>query len=280
MKTLMLAASALTLIAAPAHAQLLGSGQAGITGSLNGTINSTVRAPTQTVRSTSRGTLRGDAATRGNQNVDRKNGSVAIDRSMDTSLDATNGQLLGTPAGEAAGNASGSASASGSGSTKAQLIGTDNVTGAVGYAASGALETASTVRNAATPAMSSARDRSSGAAGQAGSLAGSASGSASGAGMIDSGVLALAGSGAAQGEGAFAVAPGMPVQLPSGQQLGTVRDVVATRSGEVRQLIVDTRNGLTSIPAGNLTASGSILIAGQADGSASNAAPVAASGTE
>ena len=98
--------------------------------------------------------------------------------------------------------------------------------------------------------------------------------------MIDSGVLALAGSGAAQGEGAFAVAPGMPVQLPSGQELGRVRDIVATRSGEIRQLVVETKDGLTTIPAGNLTASGSLLIAGQASGSASDEAAADASGTE
>lgn len=280
MKTLMLAASALTMIAAPAHAQLLGGGQAGIAGSLSGTINSTVRAPSETVRSTTRGTLRGGAATRGNQNVDRENGSVAIDRSADTSLDATTSQLLGTPAGEASGNASGSANASGSGSANAQLIGTDAVTGAVSDTAGRTRETASTVRNIATPAVGSARDRLSGTAGQAGSLAGSASGAASGAGMIDSGTLALAGSGAAQGDGAFAVAPGMPVQLPSGQRLGTVRDVVASRSGEVRQLIVQTTDGLTTIPAGNLTASGSLLIAGQTSGSASNEAGAEASGSE
>ncbi|MEO9625952.1 MAG: hypothetical protein ABJF09_00930 [Qipengyuania citrea] len=273
MKTLMLAASALTLIAAPAHAQLLGGGQAGITGSLNGTITSTVRAPTETVRSTTRGTLRGDAATRGSQNVDRENGSVAIDRSGDTSLDATTSQLLGTPAGQASGDASGSANASGSGSANAQLVGTDAVTGTV-------RDTASTVGNVATSAVSSARQRASGATGQAGSIAGSAGGAASGAGMIDSGVLALAGSGAAQGEGAFAVAPGMPVQLPSGAQLGTVRNIVATRSGEVRQLVVETKDGLTSIPAGNLTARGSLLIAGQASSSASNETTADASGTE
>ena len=83
-----------------------------------------------------------------------------------------------------------------------------------------------------------------------------------------------------QGEGAVAVAPGMPVQLPSGEQLGTVRDIVATRSGEIRQLVVDTKDGLTTLPAGSLTASGTALIAGQASGSASNEAPVEASGTE
>ena len=163
MKTLMLTASALTLIAAPAHAQLLGGGgQAGVTGSLNGTINSTVRAPTDTVRSTTRGTLRADAATRGSQNVDRENGSVSIDRSADTSLDATTRQLLGTPAGEASGNASGAGNASGSGSANAQLIGTDAVTSTV-------RGTASTVGNVATSATSSAGQRASGATGQAGS---------------------------------------------------------------------------------------------------------------
>lgn len=274
MKTLMLTASALTLIAAPAHAQLLGGGgQAGVTGSLNGTINSTVRAPTETLRSTTRGTLRANAATRGSQNVDRENGSVAINRSADTSLDATSSQLPGTPAGQDSGNASGSANASGSGGANAQLVGTDAVTGRV-------RDTASTVGNVATSAASSARQRASGATGQAGSIAGSASGAASGAGMIDSGVLALAGSGAAQGEGAIAAAPGMPIQLPSGEQLGTVRDIVTTRSGEMRQLVVETKDGLTTIPAENLTASGTLLIAGQASGSASNEAAADASGTE
>lgn len=281
MKALLLTASAFALFAAPAHAQLLGGGgPAGITGSLNGTINSTVRAPTETVRSTTRSTVRGDAATRGNQNVNRKNGSVAIDRSVDTNLDATTTQLLGTPAGEASGTASGSANASGSGSANAQLIGTNTVSGVVDDGARNASETVSTVRATATSAVGSARDRMSGATDQAGNVAGSASGAASGAGMIDNGMLALAGSGAAQGEGAFAVAPGMPVQVPSGQQLGTVREIVATRSGQVRQLIVETKDGLTTIPAGNLSASGNVLIAGRASGAASNERPAEASGIE
>lgn len=278
MKSLLLTASAFALFAAPAHAQLLGGG--GVTGSLNGTVGSTLRAPTETLRPVTRSTVRGDAATRGNQNVNRKNGSVAIDRSVETSLDATTTQLLGTPAGEASGTASGSANASGAGTANAQLIGTDTVSGVVGDGARKASETVSTVRNAATPAVGSARDRISGAADQVGDVAGSASGAASGAAMINSGMLALAGSGAAQGEGAFAVAPGMAVQVPSGEQLGTVREIVATRSGQVRQLIVATKDGLTTIPAGSLSASGNVLIAGRASGSASNERPAEASGIE
>ena len=75
---------------------------------------------------------------------------------------------------------------------------------------------------------------------------------------------------AAEGEGAFAVTQGMPVQLPSGERLGTVRDILTTRAGEVRQLVVQTRDGLATIPSGSLSGSGSVLIA--AEGSASGAA--------
>lgn len=278
MKILMLTASAFTLIAAPAHAQLLGGGGlSGVTGSINGTVNSTLRAPTETLRSTTRGTLRGNASTRGKKNVDRENGNVSIDRSLDTNLDATTSQLIGTPAGEASGNASGSANASGSGGANAQLIGTNHVNGAVNGVAGKARETASTVRNFATPAVGSARDRISGAAGQAGSVGGSGTGAGTGSGMIDNGILALAGSGAAQGEGAFSVAPGMPVHLPSGQQLGNVRDIVATRSGEIRHLVVEKKDGLATIPASQLTASGTALVAGEGTVSASKNAPAEAS---
>lgn len=282
MKNLLLAASALTLIVTPAHAQLLGSGGglSGVAGPLNGTVNSTVRAPAETVRSTTRGALRGEARTRGSQNVDRRNGSVVIDRSVDSNLDATTDQLIGTPAGEASSNASGSVNASGSGSANAQLIGTDAVTGAVRGGADRARAAGSTVRNLAMPAVGAARNRVGDAASQARGIVGSANGAASGAGMVEGGMLALAGSGAAQGEGAFAVAPGMPVSLPSGQPLGTVRDIVATRSGEVRQVVVQTRNGLQTLPVANLTASGSALTAGEASASQAGNAPDEANGNQ
>ena len=267
MKSLLLAASALALFTAPAHAQLLGGVGQSVTGTLGGSVNSTLRGSTETLRSSTRGTLRGEASTRGNQSVDRRSGSVAVDRSVDTSLDGATSQVLGSQAANSSANGAGSASASGSGSANAQLIGIDAVTGAVRGATS-------TVRNVATPAVGAARDRLSGTAGQIGTVAGSASsagsGAASGSGMIGGGMLALAGSGAAEGQGAFAVTPGMPVQLPSGEQLGTVRDIVATRAGEVRQLVVQTKDGLATIPSGNLAASGSVLIA--AEGSASGGA--------
>ena len=128
--------------------------------------------------------------------------------------------------------------------------------------------TASYAAVTATSAVGAARERASGLAGQAGSVAGAANGAAAGAGALDSGMLAVAGSGAADGEGAFAVAPGMPVNLPIGEQLGNVRDIVATRRGEIRELVVDTVNGPTAIPAANLT--GNALITGEGSGSASS----------
>lgn len=271
MKHLMLAASALTLIAAPAHAQLLGGGGlGGVTGTVTGKVDTTLRSSTDRIRSTTRGAASGNASTSGDQNVDRKSGDVSINRSLDAGLDATTSQLLETPADMVSGNASGSGRASGSGSANAQLIGTDAVRSAAGDTVGGARDGVSTVRNLTTPAVGATRERASGLVGQAGSVAGAANGAASGAGTLDNGMLAVAGSGAADGEGAFAVAPGMPVNLPSGEQLGNVRDIVATRRGEIRELVVDTRDGLTTIPAANLTGSGSALITGDASGSASS----------
>ena len=275
MKNLMLAASALTLIAAPAHAQILGGGGlgggalGGVTGTTSRTVDTTLRSSSDRIRTATRSAARGNASTRGDQNVDRDSGEISINRSLDAGLDATTSQLVETPAGMVAGNALGSGNASGSGSANAQLIGTDAVRSTAGDAVGRAREGVSTVRNLATPAVGAARERASGLAGQGGSVAGEAHGAASGAGSLDNGMLAVAGSGAADGKGTFAVAPGMPVNLPSGEQLGNVRDIVATRRGEIRELVVDTRDGPTTIPAANLTGSGSALITGEGRGSAS-----------
>ena len=65
----------------------------------------------------------------------------------------------------------------------------------------------------------------------------------------------------------------MPVTTPSGVPLGQVRDIVATRSGQIREVVVETRDGLTRIPAGNLSAGANALVAGEGSGSASTGAP-------
>ncbi len=272
MKHLILAASALTLVSAPAHAQLLGGGGGlgGVTGTINSTVDTTLRGSTDRISTITRGTARGNASTDGDQKVDRDTGEVSVTRSLDAGLDGSASQLIESPLGSASGNASGSGSASGSGNANAQLIGTDALRSAAGDGVGRARDGVSTVRNLATPAVGAVRNRATDIAGQAGSAAGSASGAASGAGSLGNGMLAVAGSGAAEGEGALAVAPGMPVNLPSGEQLGNVRDIVATRSGEVREVVVEGREGLTTIPAADLSGSGSALIAAQGSTSASS----------
>lgn len=277
MKKLLLAASALTFFAAPAaQAQLLpGSPVGSITRGSTGTIGSITRLPSESVRSATRGAVRGDASTRGSQNVDRRSGSVSLDRTIDTGADATASQLLSTPLGSANGSASGSGNASGSGSADAQLVGTDAVRGVAQDTVGRGRETAATVRNLATPAVGAVRDRASGAVGQASTLAGSAQGAGSAAGaasgMLGNGVLAVAGSGAAEGEGAFAVAPGMPVMLPSGERLGEVRQIVADRRGQVQQVVVEARDRTVTLPAASLAGSGSALVTGE--GSAAGELP-------
>ena len=82
-------------------------------------------------------------------------------------------------------------------------------------------------------------------------------------------MLAVAGSGAAEGEGAFAITPGMPIAQSSGEQFGMVRDVIATRSGQVREITVQTRDGLINIPASDLAVNGSALVAGDVAGTSS-----------
>lgn len=284
MKKLLLAAPALALFAAPqAHAQLLGSGSigglGGIAGSVTGATGPMIDRTTTTSRTATRTKARGDASTRGNQRVDRRSGSVALDRSLDGGAAASTSQLLDTPAGSASGSAAGNGRASGAGSASAQLVGTDAVRGVAGEATGRARDTAASARSLAGSTAGAARDRASGLAGNAGSLAGSASGNASSAGSaagsLGGTMLAVAGSGAAAGDGAFAVAPGMPVMAPDGQRLGKVREVVGDARGRVQQVIVEARGQQLAIPAGDLAASGNALVMGEGAASASQAVPSA-----
>ncbi|QYU70756.1 hypothetical protein J4558_11850 [Leptolyngbya sp. 15MV] len=123
MKKLLLAASALTLFAVPAQAQLLGGGLGGglggtlggsATGTVGGTLDS-VRGTTDSVRSSTRGSTRGDARTRGSQNVDRRSGSVAVDRSADAAIAGDASQMLDNSVAPLGANAQSSGSASGQG---------------------------------------------------------------------------------------------------------------------------------------------------------------------
>ncbi|HEX7782547.1 MAG TPA: hypothetical protein VF509_07050, partial [Sphingobium sp.] len=109
------------------------------------------------------------------------------------------------------------------------------------------------------------------AAGNAGGSAsgsGNAAGSAAGNGMASGalGQLALAGSGAANGAGNFAVSPGMMVQDASGHAIGTIRSAKANADGKVDSLLVDTGDRIATLPASNFTASGDVVTSAMSKG--------------
>jgi len=276
MKTLLIAASAITLLADPAQAQLIG-GSGGLGGGLGGTIGGTLGGGTigsglpdvgptvDRVRSSTRGMVDGTASTSGDQTLDRRSGRVDANRSVDANGSASIGQVVGSSIAPVSGSASGSSSASGQSSASAQLIGTDAVRGIAGEGVSQARGAAAAGQSLAGSAAGQAQGAANGATG---SLAGSASGSGSAAGNATSNIagstLAAAGSSAASGNGAFAVQPGMDVLSPGGEKIGEVRQVVADSRGQVREVIVAQGNREAPVPAANLQGSGSALYAVQA----------------
>lgn len=276
MKTLLITASALTLFtASTAHAQLLSGGGVGqvmgsVTGGATGAIGPIARPTTPTIDSATRGTVRGNARTQGRQSVDRERGAVAVDRSLDTGLNATASQIVSVPTGSANTGGESSANASGSGSASAQLVGTNTVRGVVDNAASGVSEGASALRGQAATAAGMARQSASGRANQSGAVQGS--GQASGTASLI-GLLAASGSSAAMTEGAFAVAPGMPVLSPNGETIGRVRQIVSDSRGRVQEVLVSAGRRHLTIPAADLSASGNVLVAGEGSASGSKTGP-------
>ncbi|MDE1467110.1 hypothetical protein [Aurantiacibacter sp. D1-12] len=271
-------AIAIAMIATPASAQILGGGGS-ILGGGGGALDTTIGGIDRTVSTATRGTLDSRSSTRGETRVDRRNGRVETNREADASITGNASQLLSSPLGTQSANASGEGQASGSASGSAQLIGTDQVRGIVGQTRDTAMGAVGTARNTATGAVGTARNRASGLTNGAGSIAGSGSGSASGEGSANGGLmgntLAVAGSGASQGAGAFSIAPGMDVLAPNGAQIGEVREIVANGRGEVSQVLVSNGRVERLVPAGEFGAMGDALVMGmgQANGSTNQPAP-------
>ncbi|MAY20708.1 MAG: hypothetical protein CL955_08830, partial [Erythrobacteraceae bacterium] len=227
-------------------------------------------------------TVRGDAATEGSQSVDAKNGTVAADRSASGSITGSTASLADLPVPGLANSASGSANgnASGQGSANAQLLGTNDVTNAVGPVAS---QAQSVVGNAAGSAAGQAQGAADSALANVpaipsapapglpalgGAVGGAGSAAGNGSASLMSTPLAVAGTAAAAADGAGTVTPGMPVMTPEGASLGKVDQIVADGSGQVQQLVVTQGNVTRTLPAGMFTATGNALIAGEAQGEA------------
>lgn len=247
MKTIFFSTAALLLAAAPAQAQLLGGG---LGGQLGGTLGGagSINLPTRTVETVTRSTGSVRGATEGSQSVDRRSGRVSTRRSASAEGSGSLDQAVSAPIGSLTGSARGNAQANGSGEANAQLIGTDAVRGIAG----GVVGTARGVAGSAQ--------------GIAGGIAGSASGAANGTFSGAAGQLALAGSAAGQAAGTFDVARGMPVTDDDGDRIGTVSGVIADARGRVHQVVVMTEDGLATVPAGNFTGSGSVLVSAMGEG--------------
>ena len=57
----------------------------------------------------------------------------------------------------------------------------------------------------------------------------------------------------------------MDILAPSGERIGEVRQVVADQGGQVRELVVETRDGaLQAVPAGDFSVAGDLSAQGNA----------------
>jgi len=273
MKIFLTTTAALLLTAVPAQAQLLGGGGLGgnIGGSIGGTLGGmgSLDMPTRTVESVTRGAGSATGSTEGSQSVDRKSGRVSANRKGSAQGSGSLDQTVASPVGNLAGSGSGSAQGSGAVGADAQLIGTDAVRGL-------GRSTVGTARGVA----STARGTVSGAASTAGSASGSASAAASGMFSGAAGQLALAGSAAGQAAGTFDISRGMPVTDDDGDRIGVVKQVIADARGRVQHLVVQTEDGPATVPAGNFTGSGSLLISAMGEGKLEKTARKQAEATE
>ncbi len=282
-----LGASALLAIAVatPASAQILG-GSGGLGGNLGSTLGglggqmggpgmlgSTIdRSPRDLpIAGDATGSLRG--STRSERSVDTRKGHVKA--SNESSLDSAvaNSARVGDRA--LGGSASGSAS--GSGSADAQLIGTDAVRGAAskavngtrstaGAAATGVRETAGGPVGRARTGTETTLSRVRNAAPNPSDAAAGAAHAANGAIAVGTGTLALAGSAAARGTGAFPVSAGMTVTDAKGRLIGTVQSVRSSGTGAVQQVLVRVKDKTATLPAANFTGSGEALVSAMGRG--------------
>ncbi len=255
MKSILIAGSALALIAAPASAQILGGG--GLGGVLGGSssvgglpsLPSTSNFPNDPIGGAFGAAGSGSASGTGSAHVDRHRGHVDASGNGNGNGDGSLNGVLNAPAGSANGNGRASGSASGGGSASADLIGADQLRST----AQGAFAQARSTGQQARGSTSGLVD---GAGGISGNASGNASGAANGSAGYASGALAAAGSAAAGAQGTFSVEKGMSVLDASGDKIGKIQQVVANGRGQVQSLLVKVDGERAMIPAGNFSAAG------------------------
>lgn len=303
MKTLFLSAAVAALtLSVPASAQLLG-GTGGLTGGLGGQLGGTLggtlsrpggamldrpigrpleRVPLDQLNAPVEQATRAAKRARGSadveRSVDRRSGRASAsgraDGGIGGALDSQTG-ALGRSAGlSGRGDASGSAS----GGASVDLIGTDDVRAAAGRVRDRAGSAVGIARGAASGAVERGRgvtDTARGAPGNAaGELGGSASGSGSGSGSADGGSAfgSVEGSSAATGNVASALEPGARVEDARGRLIGKLQQVNRNARGRIESLDVLVGRKVATLPAGNFSASGDVLVSAMSKGEVKDAA--------
>lgn len=244
------AALALAIAATPASAQLLGgSGGLGGTlgGSLGGTLGSAGAGANGTLNRSGAGELRTE------RQVDTRSGRVRAGGSAS----GEGGTLIDSSSPIGGGGAETRGSGSVSGAVDTQLIGTD----AVRSTARGVAREARDIAGRGREAIGGARNA---VGSTAGNVAGAGAGSANGSGTLGNGMLALAGSAAAQGAGSVDVRPGMNVVDAKGRAIGTVRALKSEADGRVRDVLVQVGNRVATLPAANFSGEGNVLVSAMA----------------
>lgn len=297
MKAFLITAAAIALSTSPVSAQLLGGGGpgGGIGGSLGGTgslggmgsmsggslggmgggnLGGTFGGAGDRIRNSTNGTLSGSGTTSGTQRIDRKSGTVAVDRTMSGAVGGAASQTFETPRRSIDMAGSGTASGSGTVAGNAQLVGTDAVRSTTSDARSNLRDTAAATRSTARSTVGETRGATRSFANGARTTAtngvattrAAVDASASNAVMAANNQLAIAGSAAASAAGAFPVSPGMVIQSAKGKTIGTVRNVVTDSRGKVRSVVVESKDRLATLPAGNFSGSGDVLVTGMTQG--------------
>lgn len=267
---MILATTALVLVTTPAHAQLLGGG-GGLGGMVGGTLGGagSIGLPsppsmpsTETVRGATRGTVEASGNASGVAKADRRSGRVDGAGQGSGSIAGNLSNTASVPLGSA--NTSGSArgSVSGNGSASVQLIGTD----AVRSAAESLVGQARTTGQAAAQDGRGTVESVAGLAGQLSAGAQAAGSSNGGAASSGIGSLVLAGSLAAQAQGAFVIQKGTPIFASDGDRIGTVAQVVSDARGQVRQVLVNVDGTRALLPAEAFQVRGEALVSAMGEG--------------
>jgi hypothetical protein len=139
------------------------------------------------------------------------------------------------------------------------LIGTDAVRSIAGSVAGQAQATGQAAAQQGNPVVQSLL-------GQVGAASGAAQAASSASGSFASSPLTLAGSLAAQGQGALSVERGTSIFAPDGRLIGSVSGVVANAQGEVEQLIVTVDGARATLPSSYFQTSGSGLVSAAGEG--------------